>query len=854
LLGFVATQPNLQDRLLYQEWNFQALTGMVVEMSMENLQRQPKSKRSLLVFAVAAGFFLLAAGQGEAAGNETRESRKVTSPPPTSAIPVAEVATRATEVTNLLGTLKTQLAPSSAIEAIRSQLAKVSAHIDLLLEGIREILQEQPPLATLQTQQQIWEGMQRQGTNWLKVLTERAVQLRTALDRVADLQETWTKTEDAAKTAKAPEPILQQIGAVLEAINTVQPPLQAQRGDVLDLQSRVAEAVGRCQNVLEQIALAQKQAMGGILVRGEMPIWSPVLWQRMQTRLLPGFRGIAGNCWDDIQQYLSNPSMGMPLHAGIFIMLTLLLCAARRRVGRWREAGDPVPSAAAVFDFPYAAALIGSAIVATGPVSPTPQTVKFLFGIAAIVPIIRLALPVVDRRVIPGLYALAILFIIDIVRRTFEVLPLIGQVLLLLEAAAGSLIIGWYLTIGHLRRATLQDQGLIRLQALRMTAILGLFILAAALLAGVVGYMRLARLLVSEILGGGTLALGFYAFYRVATGVVALALRVWPLRLLQMVQHHGGLLEERAHRMLVWLGIGAWVVRWLSGQGLLLPALSFGEAALAMNLERGSFNLSLGDVLAFVLTVWVAYLLSAFIRFVLHEDVYPRMRIAPGLSYAISRLLHYVILALGLVVGMGLMGVDLSRLTVLAGAFGVGIGFGLQSVVNNFVCGLILLFERPIHVGDMIEVGDLLGEVRRIGIRASTVRTRQGADIIVPNAQLVTDKVTNWTLSDKLRRIALPVGVNYGASPKKVIEILEAVALTTPRVLQKPEPRALFMSYGDSSINFELRAWTDESIYWRQVLSNLAVAVYDAVLEAGMTFPFPQRDVHLLKEPAPPKE
>jgi len=168
-------------------------------------------------------------------------------------------------------------------------------------------------------------------------------------------------------------------------------------------------------------------------------------------------------------------------------------------------------------------------------------------------------------------------------------------------------------------------------------------------------------------------------------------------------------------------------------------------------------------------------------------------------------------------------------------------------VVNNFVCGLILLFERPIHVGDMVEIGNLLGEVRHIGIRASTVHTRQGADIIVPNAQLVTEKVTNWTLSDKLRRLELPVGVNYGASPKKVIEILETVARATPRVLSNPPPRALFMGYGDSSINFELRVWTDESIFWRQVRSNLGVAVYDAVLEAGMAFPFPQREIRLVR-------
>jgi small-conductance mechanosensitive channel len=316
-----------------------------------------------------------------------------------------------------------------------------------------------------------------------------------------------------------------------------------------------------------------------------------------------------------------------------------------------------------------------------------------------------------------------------------------------------------------------------------------------------------------------------------------------------MVRHHHHVLEQRAYRVLLVLAIFGWLLRLLNRLGLLNSTLSLAQAILATNLERGSISISLGDVLAFLLTVWAAYLLSVFIRFLLQEDVYPRTRITTGESYAISSLLHYVILALGLVVGIGVMGIDLSRLTVLAGAFGVGIGFGLQGVVNNFVCGLILLFERPIHVGDMIEIGELRGEVRRIGIRASIVRTRQGSDMIVPNTQLVTDKVTNWTLSDKLRRISLPVGVNYGADPEEVIELLVKAARAHPRVLPKPEPYALFMSYGDSSINFELRAWTDEYLQWRHVLSDLGVAVYDAVRAAGMTFPFPQSEVRVLHGP-----
>jgi small-conductance mechanosensitive channel len=194
------------------------------------------------------------------------------------------------------------------------------------------------------------------------------------------------------------------------------------------------------------------------------------------------------------------------------------------------------------------------------------------------------------------------------------------------------------------------------------------------------------------------------------------------------------------------------------------------------------------------------------------------------------------------------MGMDFSKVSIMAGAFGVGIGFGLQSIVNNFVSGLILLFERPMHVGDTVELGNLQGTVRRIGIRASVIHTGAGADIIVPNSQLITDKVTNWTLSDRLRRVDLQVGVNYGADPKRVIELLERTALAHPDVLREPAPRALFTAYGDSSINFELRVWPRQFHLAAQVKSDLATAVYDAVHAAGMSFPFPQREVRLLRD------
>ena len=149
-----------------------------------------------------------------------------------------------------------------------------------------------------------------------------------------------------------------------------------------------------------------------------------------------------------------------------------------------------------------------------------------------------------------------------------------------------------------------------------------------------------------------------------------------------------------------------------------------------------------------MIAIWASVLVSRFVRFVLEEDVYSHLVLERGIPYAISTMLHYAILLIGFFVALGALGIDLTKITILAGAFSVGVGFGLQNVINNFVSGLILLFERPIKIGDIIEVGGNIGEVRRIGIRASIIRTKDGSEVIVPNGLLISGQVTNWTLSD----------------------------------------------------------------------------------------------------------
>jgi small-conductance mechanosensitive channel len=268
---------------------------------------------------------------------------------------------------------------------------------------------------------------------------------------------------------------------------------------------------------------------------------------------------------------------------------------------------------------------------------------------------------------------------------------------------------------------------------------------------------------------------------------------------------------------------------------------------LGAELGYGAMTFTLGGVIAFAVALWLSWMLGRVLGIALDYEVFPRVSMPPGVPFALQTFARYSILVLGFMIAVTALGLPLDRLSLLLGALGVGIGFGLQNLVNNFVSGIMLLFERPVRVGDRVELTGLLGEVTSIGIRASRVRTFDGADVIVPNGDLISGQVTNWTLSDMRRRIILPVGVAYGTRPQRVLELLDAVAQENPDVLDDPAPEALFRGFGESSLDFELRVWADTGGVhgWLRVQSDLAVAISAALEQAGIEIPFPQRDLHL---------
>ncbi|MEN8226802.1 MAG: mechanosensitive ion channel domain-containing protein [Bacteroidota bacterium] len=187
---------------------------------------------------------------------------------------------------------------------------------------------------------------------------------------------------------------------------------------------------------------------------------------------------------------------------------------------------------------------------------------------------------------------------------------------------------------------------------------------------------------------------------------------------------------------------------------------------------------------------------------------------------------------------------ELTNLSIILGAFSVGIGFGLQNIFNNMVSGLILAFERPITVGDTIQVGELMGIVLSIGFRASRIKSFDGAEVILPNGNLISNQLINWTLSDSSRRMDIRLGVAYGTDPDFVIDIMQKAAGAHEMVSNRPFPKAYFLGFGDSSLDFRLLAWTDID-HRLSVESELYLTVNKELTEAGIEIPFPQTDLHI---------
>jgi potassium efflux system protein len=493
---------------------------------------------------------------------------------------------------------------------------------------------------------------------------------------------------------------------------------------------------------------------------------------------------------------------------------------------------------------PFAAGLLAALTLWFLHEGPLPTLVSLIY-----LAVISMATARLVGGLMPGLwrtritYFLALLLIITEASQVFEVPLPIFRLYTLIVSLAGFLLC--------VRRVLRMKRGRKR-ESFAFTWALraGIVIFATVFIAEVGGYSALAAHLIEASLKTTFSVLVAWMFMALADGGLEWAFHTARLQAIVFLQRRKDVILRRltviigfilgtlllATNLVIW---GFYESHVIALQGL-----------LSLGVTLGTWRISLGLALTAAALLYGSFLASWIVQAVLMEGLFTKRELQAGVKFSMGRLIHYAFVLIGFLLALAALGLDLQKITILAGALGVGIGFGLQTIVNNFVCGLILLFERPIKVGDLIQLDSEWAYIKKIGLRATIVETFDQAEVVVPNSDLIANKVTNWTLSSRLSRLTIPVGVAYGSDVPLVLQILKDCAEQHPLVTKIRPPQVLFMDFGESSLDFELRVFVEDVANRLQVMSELHQAIDRRFREAGVEIPFPQRDIHI-RSPKP---
>ena len=808
---------------------------MTVMRQMQPVMRRVVLIAALVVVALAPAVMVRA--------QDTQEPPATPAPTPMpqpTAIPAAEIPGRAAAIGSILRDATSRTDFSDELRSIGEDFEREKEHLSELEEETGRRLGIEGPASVIEETENTWVRSGARLDGWLNTLSSGVASIDQELGKLGKEAALWELTRTAEGETELPPAVLQQIGETLDAISTIREGMQSTRDTMLTLQSEIAKEKAH----VDEMVATQREEIAERR-RGIVGIDSPPIWKMLSV---PGVDGgpseqltaVWSKNFASVREYVNEQQGSVWRHLVLLIGTIVGLIFLRRKAALWAQQDKSLLTTVRVLDRPVAAALV-TTLVLGGLIHPrAPSAWNDLLALILLVALLRILPQMLPRTLLPGAYLLAVLFFFDRVVKLAPDGNLVNRLALLLLSvtAAGACV--WFLrTMDRLNIAV--PVGWSRASGLFTRLAFLAFVIGT--LANIFGSVGFATLITLGAVASVFLAVLFWVAAVLLRAVLRVVLLTGIARKFGIVRLRSDAVRRVLFRVITAAAVVAWAVFSLQEFAILDATIEQISKVFGAEISIGDFSIVVGDILIFFLVIWLSFKISQLVSFVLDTDVLPRLDLPRGVPGAITRLTHYAVIVAGVVIAATAAGLDFSRLTLIVGALGVGIGFGLQNVVNNFVSGLILLFERPIRVGDKVQVGELSGTVKNIGMRASIVATWAGAEVIVPNANFISSEVINWTLSDDRRRMEIPAGVAYGTDPTRVIELFVGLARDHPDVLDDPEAKAIFTGFGASSLDFELRAWTRGDFI--AVASDLRVGINRALAEAGIEIPFPQQDLHL---------
>lgn len=756
--------------------------------------------------------------------------------------PLTEVFPRSEVAIARLRAVREELENDRSADIVREELPRLTRQLEQWSKT------EVPTLREGRSVQQVndlsWELEARliQVDRWGVLLVNSAKVWVAEAESLDRRMANWQATR-AALDKDAPPAVRERIEEVLRETAAVQALYRAKTDSLIAAQSQLAAQRKALTQFHKELAAVRERSVQGLMVR-DSPVLSGSLFREPSAQSLAA-QASAG--WTKFQQDVVRLSEAIRANLGLHVPAFAVLLALFILL-KWyaRKPGQVQPNSAeqVVLDrFVFSALLLSLTLVPLLHLDLGPRTVRLaiLPGMVAVFAL---------RRAIfaPGMrawfYLFAAIYLFDFMLNYMPRQWPLTRLLLLAASTLGAAGIAVLLVRLHHRHVRMHV-------VLRSLAVVALVAFLGSAAANVAGNLSLAEYLVSPTIRLTFIAIAVRLGVVVTATVAVMALRTPVALLSRVIQQRGEVAAVKLRRLIGVAGFLLWLYLALFNLGLLTPILQSAAHLLKTEWQVGAAVISVRDFVIFFLVLVAAIIASRALRLILAEEIFPRFPFPRGVPDALVLLARYGVLLFGFLLALSSAGVDLGKVTLALSALGVGIGFGLQNVVNNFVCGLILVFEHPIQVGDYIEVGPHYGRVTRIGFRSSMLLVTDGSEVVIPNAELIGSKVVNWSLSDANSRLDIVVPVAHSADTARVIELLKSVADAHPQVRKYPPPRAVLSEISETALKFTLFSWVPTENR-SAVRDELRLAVDRTFREAGVPTPLPQADLHLHFPDAPP--
>ena len=697
-----------------------------------------------------------------------------------------------------------------------------------------------------------WNGYDDNLNNWESVINSYVTKNTVLLEVIVEKEKTWELTYQNAKEHKVPREVLNSVKTVWNDFQKINKQIVAENNKYLLLESRINNQKLTVSKIVDELNDLKNSEIYDLFYLRHQPLWKTSFKtdkndkknSRNKVESIP--ENLSG-----INNFIQTSEHSLSLFVLIIASIVFLMRFLKKTFQKFpfnEEDGNLQGAKDIILNHNLEGIIFLCLVAANFFFTNVPMLFSNLLIFLILIVAVPLVKPYMYKRFKNIIYFVLIFFILDSAKTYLWFSSPQYRLYLLFEAIFVAAVI-YKFTHPYLETRKM-NIGKFGLLLIKMAPVIYALLLVSVI-SNILGYTNLTDLTLKIGTHSGVFTLIFYGMIKLIQGVfIGLVHNYFstrePYDMNEKLAFELKILEVTRFLGFLW-----WLLFFLKMIDLLDPFQQFFTDLFSEPHIIGNITFTIGDVLMFIIILVVSFTFTSLISFIFDSGkvTLKLIKLPKGVPAAISLVIRYFVIAFGIVLALSSLGIDLGKFNLMAGALGLGIGFGLQTVVSNFISGLILVFERPIHIGDTVEVNNLLGNVSRIGVRSSSIKTFDGAEVVVPNNNLIANDLINWTLSDSIKRVEILIGTTYGSDPNKVLEILMEEVNKNENALKNPKPHALFSEFGESSLNFKLRFWVNFEVAL-STKSNVSIGIYNEFAKHGIEIPFPQRDLHIKNLPA----